>query len=149
MKGAVVVKSGMKGVVVVAVAFLAVSSEAWAAKRGSSKQQVAGVVNLNTATPQQLDLLPGVGMKAALRVVEYRAKAPFGRPEELVKVKGFGKKRFEKLKAHLTVSGPTTLRVVHGVVATPEEPQVQLQGRAPPKKYRGSGLGEGDERLRG
>ncbi|RKH18215.1 helix-hairpin-helix domain-containing protein, partial [Corallococcus praedator] len=38
-------------------------------------------------------------------------KRPFGRVEELVRVKGFGKKKFLKLRAHLALSGPTTLKV--------------------------------------
>jgi competence protein ComEA len=97
---------------------------AMAAKR-VSRTQVSGVVNLNTATAQQLDQLPGVGEKAAKRIVDYRTKTPFTRAEELVKVKGFGKKKFEKLKANLAVSGPTTIKSSH---LKPE-----AQGRTPSK----------------
>lgn len=85
------------------------SSPAWA------KKVVTGVANLNTATAAQLNALPGVGDTAVKRILEHRQKAPFGRIEELVKVKGFGKKKFEKLKAHLTVTGPTTIKVEGGV----------------------------------
>ncbi len=74
-------------------------------------QKVTGVVNLNTATEAQLDALPGVGEKAAQRIIEHRKKTPFKRVEELVKVKGFGKKKFEKLKPHLAVTGDSTLKV--------------------------------------
>jgi competence protein ComEA len=83
---------------------LLVAVPAWAAKK------VSGVANLNNATPAQLVLLPGVGEKAAARIVEHRKKTPFTRVEELVKVKGFGKKKFDKLKPHLAVSGATTLK---------------------------------------
>ena len=51
--------------------------------------RVTGVVNLNTATPEQLKMLPGVKDKAVAEIVAHRAKHPFSRPEELVKVKGF------------------------------------------------------------
>lgn len=71
----------------------------------------SGVVNLNDASAAQLDALPGIGPKAAGQIIAHRAKAPFRRIEELVKVKGFGKKRFERLRSFLSVSGPTTLRV--------------------------------------
>ncbi len=114
-----------------AVAFATVamplSAEA-AAKRKSPAKVLSGTVNLNTATAAQLDQLPGVGQKAAERILAHRSKTPFARTEELVKVKGFGKKKFDKLKAHLAVSGPTTLKVVAGT-ATPEP---AAQGRAAP-----------------
>jgi competence protein ComEA len=80
-----------------------------------------GVVNLNEATVAELDLLPGVGAKAAQRVIEQRQKRRFQRVEELVRVKGFGRKKFLKLKAHLAVTGPTTLKVEQ--VAAPEPPK--------------------------
>jgi len=75
---------------------------------------MTGVVNLNQASASELDLLPGVGVKAAQRIIDHRARKPFSRPEELVRVKGFGKKRFDALKAHLSVQGPTTLKVEQG-----------------------------------
>jgi competence protein ComEA len=77
--------------------------------RGKARTQYTGVVNLNEATEEELDRLPGVGMKAVQRILEQRAKRRFQRPEELVKVKGFGKKKFLKLKPFLTVTGPSTL----------------------------------------
>jgi competence protein ComEA len=91
------------GTVLAVTLALAVAAPALAATK------VTGVVNLNTATAAQLDELPGVGEKAAGRIVAYRQKTPFKRVEELVKVKGFGKKKFEKLKQHLTLNGPTTI----------------------------------------
>lgn len=84
------------------------------------KPRISGVVNLNHATAAQLDLLPGVGEKAAKLIIAYRAQQPFKRIEDLVKVKGFGKKRFEKLRPHLTVSGQTTVQVErNGQARTP------------------------------
>jgi competence protein ComEA len=86
----------------------------------ASRARYTGVVNLNEATLAELDLLPGVGAKAAQRVLEQRQKRRFQRVEELVRVKGFGRKKFLKLKPHLAVAGPTTLKVEQ--VTTPEPP---------------------------
>src|SRR5829696_9228911 len=61
-------------------------------------------VNLNTATSVQLEGLPGIGPKAAQRIIEYRQKnGAFKKIEELMNVKGFGEKTFLKLKPYLTV----------------------------------------------
>ncbi len=93
-----------------AIAFLIalISTMSFGARRVSAKH-ISGVVNLNSASIAELDVLPGVGAKAAQKIVDYRKKAPFSRTEELVKVKGFGRKKYEKLKPYLTVSGPTTI----------------------------------------
>lgn len=62
------------------------------------------VLNLNTASLSQLELLPGIGPKMAERVVEYRkAHGAFSSPEQVMDVKGIGPKKFEKLKAYLKV----------------------------------------------
>lgn len=88
------------------------------AEAARTHTRYTGVVNLNEATVAELDLLPGVGAKAAQRVVELRQKRRFQRVEELVRVKGFGRKKFLKLKPLLSVTGPTTLKVEQ--VAAPE-----------------------------
>ena len=100
--------SGRAGVAVAAALAFMVATPAWA------KKTVTGVVNLNTATASQLDELPGVGEAAVKRILEHRQKTPFKRIEEIVKVKGFGKKKFEKLKPHLAVTGATTIKVEGG-----------------------------------
>jgi len=63
-------------------------------------------VNLNTATVEQLDGLPGIGRAMATRILEYRQKAGgFKKIEELMNVRGIGEKNFLKLKPLVTV-GP-------------------------------------------
>jgi len=86
------------------------------------RMRCTGVVNLNEATAAQLDLLPGVGAKAAQHIITWREKRAFKRIEELVRVKGFGKKRFLKLKPHLTLQGPTTLKVEQVLEEAPKKP---------------------------
>jgi competence protein ComEA len=73
--------------------------------------KAAAMVNLNTATVEQLATLPGVGEKTAQRIVEYRQKnGPFKKPEDLMNVKGIGEKSFLRLKNQLTVTPPKTER---------------------------------------
>jgi competence protein ComEA len=64
-------------------------------------------VDLNTATVEQLTVLPGVGPALAARIIEYRKKSgAFHSAEELLNVRGIGEKKFKKIEARLTVSGP-------------------------------------------
>jgi len=86
-----------------------------AAASSSAPPRVSGVVNLNTGTPEQLQMLPGVKEKAVAEIVAHRAKQPFTRPEELVKVKGFSKKRYERIKPYISVHGDSTIRMAEKV----------------------------------
>ncbi len=62
-------------------------------------------VNLNVATAEQLQKLPGIGPKTALRIVEYRQKnGGFKKIEELMNVRGVGEKSFLKIKNQITVT---------------------------------------------
>jgi competence protein ComEA len=69
-----------------------------------------GVVNINTADVAQLAMLPRVGQKAAQRIVDYRKDhGNFKKTSDLMQVKGFGEKSFQRLSAWLTVEGKTSL----------------------------------------
>ncbi len=100
----------MSGRLLAGVLALALLAPGVAGASGS-RSRCTGVVNLNEATVAELDLLPGVGEKAAQRILEHRQKRRFQRIEELVRVKGFGRKKFLKLKPHLALVGPTTRKV--------------------------------------
>jgi competence protein ComEA len=74
-------------------------------------KQITGTLNLNTATEDQLTMLPGVGPTKAERVLAYRGKhGKFHRVADLRRVKGFGYKTVKKLTPYLAVAGSTTLR---------------------------------------
>lgn len=80
-----------------------------AAKRGG--KTVSGKLNLNTATEDQLVLLPGVGPSKAERVVTWRTKhGAFKRVADLRHVKGFGYKTLKKLEPYLDIKGENTLK---------------------------------------
>jgi competence protein ComEA len=76
-------------------------------KSASAAKPAPSVVNLNSATSAQIATLPGIGEKAAQRIIEYREKnGGFKKIEELMNVKGIGEKSFLKLKPLITVGDP-------------------------------------------
>lgn len=63
-------------------------------------------VNINTATVNELDTLPGVGPVKAQAIVDDRSKnGPFKTPADIKRVNGIGEATFEQLKSEITVSG--------------------------------------------
>ena len=69
-----------------------------------------GVININTADAAQLSLLPRVGAKAAQRIVDYRTQhGRFEKTTDIMQVKGFGDKSYERLSPYISVDGQSTL----------------------------------------
>lgn len=61
-------------------------------------------VDLNTATLEELQTLPGVGPTLAMRIVEYRERSGgFERVEELMNVRGVGEVSFLRLRGLITI----------------------------------------------
>lgn len=67
----------------------------------SASQQL---ININTATEAELDVLPGVGPSTAEAIVADREEnGPFSNIEDLMRVSGIGEKKFEKLAGQICV----------------------------------------------
>lgn len=96
------------GVLIVFALLMPVASDAAAQDRTPRPAATATApINLNTATVAQLESLPGIGMKTAERIVEYRQKnGAFKKVEDLMNVRGVGEKSFLKLKPMITVAAP-------------------------------------------
>jgi competence ComEA-like helix-hairpin-helix protein len=66
-------------------------------------EAAAGRVNLNTASAEELQSLPGIGEVLAARIIEYREQSgPFACPEELMAVKGIGESLFDAVSGWIT-----------------------------------------------
>lgn len=65
-----------------------------------------GRIDLNTATLNQLQLLPGVGESTAENIINYRIiNNGFSSVEELKNVKGIGEKKFSQIIPYVKVGG--------------------------------------------
>ena len=73
---------------------------------GSSSKSAdsGGIININTATSEELQTLKGIGPKTADKIIEYRQNnGAFKTIEDIQNVRGIGAKTFEKLKSRLKV----------------------------------------------
>ncbi len=61
-------------------------------------------VDLNQASEDQLQRLPGIGPVLAQQIVDYRSNTPFNSVEQLKDVRGIGPKRFETIRELVTVN---------------------------------------------
>jgi len=82
------------------------------------KRSYKGLLDLNRATDQDFDALPGIGPRLAERILEYRQSVgAFHSLDELRAVKGIGKKKFERIRPLLTVA-PDGISIARGKKAT-------------------------------
>jgi competence protein ComEA len=71
---------------------------------GAPITTLAPLINLNSATSDQLDTLPGVGPSTAKAIISYRnRKGPFGKVDDLLNVPGIGPAKVGALRDQVTV----------------------------------------------
>jgi competence ComEA-like helix-hairpin-helix protein len=71
------------------------------------KKPPARPVNFNTATPEELQQVPGIGPATADQILQMRkAYGVFKSVDDLVAIRGLGPKRLEKMRKYLTVGKP-------------------------------------------
>lgn len=70
----------------------------------SQPETSGGLVDLNTATREQLKALPRIGDVTADKIIAYRQQTPFVQVEDLLNIAGIGEKTLETLRPHVTVT---------------------------------------------
>ncbi len=87
-------------------------------------------VNLNTATSQELQQVPGIGPATADKILQMRKSyGAFKSVDDLLAIRGIGPKRLENMRKYLTVGKPAAAKIPHptsqappSVAKPPEKP---------------------------
>lgn len=61
------------------------------------------LVNINTASKEELMTVSGIGASKADSIIAYRIKTPFSKIEDIMNVSGIGESLFDKIKKYITI----------------------------------------------
>lgn len=78
----------------------------WGNSQGGAGDSGSGsslMVNINTAGPEELKSLPGIGDVTAQAIIDYRKDAPFSSIEDIKNVSGIGDAKFNRIKDYICV----------------------------------------------
>jgi comEA protein len=93
----------------------------------AKKKPPAKPVNINTATSEELQQVPGIGPATAAKILQMRKSyGAFKSVDDLLAIRGLGEKRLDKMRKYLTV----------GKAATPKttQPTPPAGAQTPPTK---------------
>jgi competence ComEA-like helix-hairpin-helix protein len=81
---------------------------AFAATLEATKKPPLKPININSANSEELQQVPGIGPATAEKILQMRKSyGTFKSVDDLLSIKGIGKKRLEKMRKYLTVSKST------------------------------------------
>src|SRR5713226_4445712 len=79
----------------------------------AKKKPPAKPVNLNLATSEELQQVPGIGPATADKILRMRKSyGPFKSVDDLLAIRGLGPKRLEKMRRYLTVGKPAAAKPI-------------------------------------
>lgn len=75
----------------------------------AKKKPPAQPVNINAATSEELQLVPGIGPSTAEKILQMRKSyGPFKSVDDLLAIRGLGPKRLEKMRKYLVAGKPNS-----------------------------------------
>jgi competence ComEA-like helix-hairpin-helix protein len=109
MKGEKLMKN-LKIILAMTVFLIGVGFSVYASDEGISDIS-SGALNINTATVQELSMLPFVDMETARNIVSFRdSHGPFSAIDELKNVKGITRPFLEGLRSHVVLKGSSDFK---------------------------------------
>lgn len=96
---------------VIGVVFLIFAS--WGMVYGAEGAKLEGVLNVNSASVEELQSLPGIDETIAKNIVYFReANGPFSMTDELIKVNGMTDQHLDAIRPYISTEGESTLKVM-------------------------------------
>ncbi|MBO8126614.1 MAG: helix-hairpin-helix domain-containing protein [Firmicutes bacterium] len=105
--GATILRTDRQGTIVIRTdgsKYSIINSQQVLLEIGATGDLESHLININTASVEELKKLPGIGETLARRIIEYRLKVGiFTSPEDLLQVKGIGEKTLAKIRDLITL----------------------------------------------
>jgi competence protein ComEA len=99
----------------------------------AKKKPPAAPVNLNTATSEELQLVPGIGPVTAEKILQMRKSyGAFKSVDDLSAIRGIGPKRLEKMRKYLTVGKAASAAKPASATKPPPAPRLSTVPADPP-----------------
>jgi competence ComEA-like helix-hairpin-helix protein len=95
--------------VITAMVFFVVATGFVAHAAAQKGLESAGVINVNTATEDQLKMLPLINDQMARAIIDYRnSNGPFDSVDDLQNVRGITKEKLDEIRPWVVIKGNTT-----------------------------------------
>ena len=96
---------------ILGVIFLLFAS--WGIVSGAEEVKLEGILNINSASIEQLQMLPTIDETIAKNIVYFReANGPFPMVDDLIKVNGMTDQHLEAVRPYVSTEGESTLKVM-------------------------------------
>jgi competence protein ComEA len=105
------------------------------ASTATTKKPPLKPVNINAATSEELQQVPGIGPATAEKILQMRKSyGAFKSVDDLLAIKGIGKKRLDKMRKYLTVGKPAAASKTPPPKTQLKEPATPTEQPPPPNQ---------------